>query len=217
VIVIETYYLIDYENVGKEGFSGCEKLTGTDYIHLFYTENNNKIDLDILNNHGEAAIITHKVAAGKQSADIHLSSYLGYFIGINQGKECSYIIISKDTDFDKVIEFWKAEKKVKVSRAQNIKQSAAPAAQPKQQGKMKSVLGKEVSKISGADKIKRNGEVQKALSQGKWESKIINDVASLVVKNIGTKNGKQQVYHKIVSKYGQEEGLKIYNCVKKYV
>lgn len=213
---METYYLIDYENVGREGFAGCDKLGKTDDIHLFYTENNNKIDLDILDNHGEADIITHKVAAGKQSADIHLSSYLGYLIGINQGKECSYVIISNDTDFDKVIGFWKKEN-VKVARAQNIKQAAAPAEALKQPGRVKSVLSREVSKRNGADKIRLNADVQKALSQAKCDNKIINEAASLVVKNMGAKNGKQQVYHKLVSKYGQEEGLRIYQTIKKYL
>ena len=27
--IIKTYYLIDYENVGSEGFKGCEKIQGT--------------------------------------------------------------------------------------------------------------------------------------------------------------------------------------------
>ena len=46
--IIKTYYLIDYENVGSEGFKGCEKLRETDIIHLFYTDNSRKIDLDII-------------------------------------------------------------------------------------------------------------------------------------------------------------------------
>ncbi|MFR7735091.1 MAG: PIN domain-containing protein, partial [Blautia wexlerae] len=83
--IIKTYYLIDYENVGSEGFKGCEKLRETDIIHLFYTDNSRKIDLDIINDHGESKLITHKVPTGNQSADMHLGSYLGYLIG----KECT--------------------------------------------------------------------------------------------------------------------------------
>ena len=83
--IIKTYYLIDYENVGSEGFKGCEKLRETDIIHLFYTDNSRKIDLDIINDHGESKLITHKVPTGNQSADMHLGSYLGYLIG----KECA--------------------------------------------------------------------------------------------------------------------------------
>lgn len=36
---METHYLIDYENDGKNGLKGCENLSNTDYIHLFYTDN----------------------------------------------------------------------------------------------------------------------------------------------------------------------------------
>ena len=74
--IIKTYYLIDYENVGSEGFKGCGKLRETDIIHLFYTDNSRKIDLDIINDHGESKLVTHKVPTGNQSADMHLGSYL---------------------------------------------------------------------------------------------------------------------------------------------
>ena len=112
--IIKTYYLIDYENVGSEGFKGCEKLRETDIIHLFYTDNSRKIDLDIINDHGEAKLVTHKVPTGNQSADMHLGSYLGYLIGkecTGQDEECKIVVISKDTGFDHIIEFWKAEER----------------------------------------------------------------------------------------------------------
>ena len=121
--IIKTYYLIDYENVGSEGFKGCEKLRETDIIHLFYTDNSRKIDLDIINDHGESKLITHKVPTGNQSADMHLGSYLGYLIGkecAGQDEECKIVVISKDTGFDHIIEFWKTEKDVKVSRNEKI-------------------------------------------------------------------------------------------------
>ena len=118
--IIKTYYLIDYENVGSEGFKGCGKLRETDIIHLFYTDNSRKIDLDIINDHGESKLITHKVPTGNQSADMHLGSYLGYLIGkecTGQDEECKIVVISKDTGFDHIIEFWKTEKDVKVKHS----------------------------------------------------------------------------------------------------
>ncbi len=36
---METYYLIDFENVNESGLSGAEKLVGCDHVHLFFTEN----------------------------------------------------------------------------------------------------------------------------------------------------------------------------------
>ena len=140
--IIKTYYLIDYENVGSEGFKGCEKLRETDIIHLFYTDNSRKIDLDIINDHGESKLITHKVPTGNQSADMHLGSYLGYLIGkecTGQDEECKIVVISKDTGFDHIIEFWKAEKNVKISRNEKIsgKQVQTRKQVKKQTGKEK--------------------------------------------------------------------------------
>ena len=140
--IIKTYYLIDYENVGSEGFKGCGKLRETDIIHLFYTDNSRKIDLDIINDHGESKLVTHKVPTGNQSADMHLGSYLGYLIGkecTGQDEECKIVVISKDTGFDHIIEFWKAEKNVKISRNEKIsgKQAQTRKQVKKQTGKEK--------------------------------------------------------------------------------
>ena len=80
--IIKTYYLIDYENVGSEGFKGCKKLRETDIIHLFYTDNSRKIDLDIINDHGEAKLVTHK-STDRKSVSRYASGALnlGYLIG----------------------------------------------------------------------------------------------------------------------------------------
>lgn len=289
-ILIDTYYLIDFENVGNDGLSGCDKLNKTDHIHLFYTENAKKIDLDIFGNHGEAEIITHKVPVGKQSADMHLGSFLGYLIGINQGKDCTFIVVSKDTDFDNMIKFWKEETKARASRSQAIKPPAevkeAPVKQTaKKKGDIKTNLNQDVqqalsqakfdnriindvaqlvtgyygeehlmSKVhnelrkkyedylkvyeaikpviskyataaadagtghsSGSDRTAVNSEIQKVLSKAGEESEVINYVASTVVKNIDVKNGKQQTYRTIISKYGQKKGLDLYSRVKKHI
>ena len=71
----------------------------------------------------KSKLITHKVPTGNQSADMHLGSYLGYLIGkecTGQDEECKIVVISKDTGFDHIIEFWKTEKDVKVSRNEKI-------------------------------------------------------------------------------------------------
>ena len=39
---------------------------------------------------------------------MHLVSYLGYLLGIH-GKDCNYVIISKDKDYDNIVKFWQEE------------------------------------------------------------------------------------------------------------
>lgn len=295
VVVIETYYLIDYENVGGDGLSGCNKLSKSDHIVIFFTKNAKKIDMCEIANHGEAELDMIEVPAGKQSADIHIGSYLGYLTGIHKERDCSIVIISKDSDFDNVIKFWKEKTGVKSSRADQIKVSTPKATTAKQATPTR----KTTKKVSGAEKAKLNQEVMQAvraagydaavsnrvaqlssnlygkermmnevhnalreqytnylaiygvikpviskydnlpaatpakapepnksemnteimqiLSKAGFESEIVGFVASTVVKNVGVKNGKQQIYRSIISKYSQKQGLNIYNHIKKHI
>ena len=290
--------MIDYENVGSDGLSGFDKLDKTNHVHLFYTENAKRINLDIFDSHGEAEFVTHKVPVGKQSADMHLCSFLGYIIGINIGMDCSYVIVSKDTDFDNIIKFWKEKAEAKVLRSQAIKQTAVKQTSPtKQPTATKADSSKVTKKANKGDKTKLNSEVQQALSKAHYDDKVIgnvakivgthfgkenflgnvhnalrkkyedsdylevyetiknviakyapatkrtsgqnktainseiqqllskagmeqeviNYVASVVVKNIGVKNSKQQIYRTIITKYGQQKGLNIYQHIKKHI
>lgn len=121
VIDIKTYFLIDYENVNGSGLAGCEKLGREDHIVIFFTANANKLDMRHIADHGEATLNMIEVPAGRQSADIHIGSYLGYLIGSGAAKDHRIVIVSKDTDFDNVIRFWKNRAGVAAMRRQQIK------------------------------------------------------------------------------------------------
>ena len=54
-----------------------------------------------------------------------------------------------------------------------------------------------------------DSEIQKELSKAGFTNDIIQFVASIAVKNLTAKNGKQQTYRDIISKYGQNKGLSI--------
>ena len=248
--IIKTYYLIDYENVGSEGFKGCGKLRETDIIHLFYTDNSRKIDLDIINDHGESKLITHKVPTGNQSADMHLGSYLGYLIGkecAGQDEECKIVVISKDTGFDHIIEFWKAEKNVKISRNEKISGKQVQAR--KQTGKEKDRQATEQTDQKTEKQLDEKPEKQSVkqsenqntkkpkqkiidmkagtkrlqqelvwvLDKAGMPQEVVNYVSTTVEKNAEDKNRKQQIYRSIISKYGQTKGLNIYNHIKKKI
>lgn len=291
----KTYYLIDFENVNEVGLAGCEQLKSTDYIHLFYTDHTRKINLDLCANHGNARLFLHKAPAGKQSLDMHLVSYLGYLIGRNHGRSYSYIIISKDTDYDSLIKFWKEKYHVRVSRKAGISSDNTPnetdskakqaAAKPKQTAKsngnkssfygevhqiinkaydlqtantvatmavksygdehilskvhnelqntypnsyldlyalIKPIITKATSTAPkqpsvGQTNAALNPEIQKILTNAKMESSIVNYVTSVVEENANQKNKKQAIYRTIISKYGQKQGLEIYNHIKKHI
>lgn len=228
--IIKTYYLIDFENVGCEGLKGCGKLNETAFIHLFYTDNNRKIDLDIINDHGESKLITHKVPTGNQSADMHLGSYLGYLLGTecaDQNEECKIVVISKDTGFDNIIEFWKAEKGMRISRSEKIsgKQVQTKKQHTRQSENQSVKLSKQKKAVKQTKKIidmnagvkKLQQELTQVLDKAGMPKEVVNYVSTTVEKNAEDKNRKQQIYRSIVSQYGQTKGLNIYNHIKKKI
>lgn len=74
---------------------------------------------------------------------------------------------------------------------------------------------KKVAKPGGEELVAINNQIQKVLSKAKIASEVIGYVAPLAVKKHGSEDGKQQVYKTLVAKYGQEQGLNIYNHIKK--
>ncbi|MBD5476226.1 MAG: hypothetical protein HDR17_09665 [Lachnospiraceae bacterium] len=293
---VETYYLVDFENVHEDGLSGSEQLGNLDHIYLFLTKNAPKLNVEKLASNSITVSI-HKVPSGNQSLDMHLVSYLGYLIGKNINKCCKYVIISKDTDYDNIISFYKHfnDSDIDIRRQDHIKTPSknnssktvsplnstntsgtksqkATASQTKCQlntevqralskanytksdiNKTASIVVKYYGKDQFANNVHNelrntcpnhssiyqivkpiinkysssqtqtantttslNSTIQKLLSKAGFSSDIINHTASLVSKNYQKENGKQSVYRAIVAKYGQKQGLNIYNHIKKH-
>lgn len=209
--------MIDFENVGADGLAGCDKLTALDHIYIFFTQNAKKIDMGEIAQHGQSEIKMIEVPAGKQSTDIHIGSYLGYlagkYVSENKAKSCRVVIISKDTDYDNLIKFWTNGTEIKASRSLQIKK-----AMPKSTSSKQAVDSpNKTTQTAGQKKCAANVKVQQILSKANFANDITNYVASVVTKNIGVKNGKQQIYRTIISKYGQNKGLNIYNHIKKHI
>ncbi len=102
----KTYYLVDLENVGLEGIHVKEKLPEEDTIHIFSTVNGPKIDITTLARLDRSSLAFHEVPPGKQSLDMHLVSALGLIM--RGHPQASFVIISKDKDYDDVLAYWNA-------------------------------------------------------------------------------------------------------------
>lgn len=100
-------YLIDYENTGVKGLAGIERLKEEDQIILFYGPKTGAIPFDEHVKLSQSAshveyIKTTKTA--KNYLDFQLTTYLGYLIASTPVRE--YHVISKDSGYDSVIDFW---------------------------------------------------------------------------------------------------------------
>lgn len=116
------FYFIDFENVHSEGFAGIESLGKNDTLYLMYTEHCKAVSIEALEKICRRKINLEVYRAGtgtKNALDFQLSSFMGYIIAKNEEKENSFYIVSKDTGFNPLIDFWK-EKGVNVKRIPNF-------------------------------------------------------------------------------------------------
>lgn len=108
-------YLVDYENVKKDGLHGIDRLGKKDRVYIFYSENADTLTFELHKkiNESDAGIDFQKVEVGTKNAlDFQLSTLLGYLVA--RGKEEEYFIVSNDNGFHSVCNYWE-KNGVKVS------------------------------------------------------------------------------------------------------
>lgn len=201
---MKRYYLIDYENVHESGLKGCANLTSDDVIMLFFTQNAVSLDMRAVANHGGSELKMIQVDAGKQSADMHIASYVGKLIGEKTADKI--IIISNDKGYNKIIEHWKKKYSIDISRAERISKGTT------QNGAQKTQTKKVNDK-----KHEKNNEIISILSKVGYPNETATKVASIVANNFQLNKPKQPIYRAIVSNFGQSDGQKLYGLIKKYI
>lgn len=211
---METHYLIDYENNGKNGLKGCEKLTSTDHIHLFYTDNSKNTTLDIFTNHGEAELDIKKVPTGDQSLDKHLIAYLGYLVGKNSSKQTEYVIISSDKGYDKVGAFLHNECNSRITVTRRSKIADKPIPQKKKIPQKTEEQTKSFE-VDSAKKTKLNQQIQQVLSLSEinYRSGVMNEVAKVVTSLYGNERFMNEVHNALRSMY-PDDYLDVYGDIK---
>ena len=103
-----SYYLVDFENVKKDGLDGIHKLGKEDKVCIFYSKNADSITFDQHRRliESKADIELCKVDVGSKNAlDFQLATQLGYLIA-NQAADAFYIV-SKDKVFEILSGYWK--------------------------------------------------------------------------------------------------------------
>ena len=116
------YYLVDYENVKADGMYGVDQLGKKDCVCIFYSENASTLTFGLHEklNQKKGKIVLQKVEVGvKNALDFQLSTYLGYLISENEGKNETYYIVSEDKGLAILTGYW-AERGENVKTASDI-------------------------------------------------------------------------------------------------
>lgn len=114
------YYFVDYENVKIDGLNGINKLEPSDKVCIFYSEHADTLTFDLHKrlNESKATITFEKVEVGSKNAlDFQLATFLGYEIASKKDDE--YYIVSKDTGYTSVYNYWK-KRKIGISIVANL-------------------------------------------------------------------------------------------------
>ena len=112
-IISKKIYLVDSENVGDLWVTHVLALAKPeDEIIVFYTQKSPHMGYDtirkLLADGREVDFV--KCVEGKNALDFQLVTELGYRIGCEK-EETEYIMVTNDTGFDAVVQYWKNKKK----------------------------------------------------------------------------------------------------------
>lgn len=175
------YYFIDYENVHADGFTGAENLGESDVICVMYTEQSKAFSLELVEKiaRQHARLESYKAGTGaKNSLDFQLASYLGYMIAKSEGTDDCFYIVSRDTGFNHLVDFW-AERNVTVRRIPNFmgeeKDSKGVAAAETAEEELKAKTkpkSKGKSKVSDSNKATKE-ELLQYLTEEEYSDKIL--------------------------------------------
>lgn len=182
------YYLVDYENVKVDGMSGVDQLEKTDSVCIFYSENASTLTFGLHEslNRSQAAIVFQKVEVGvKNALDFQLSTYLGYLISENEGKNETYYIVSEDKGLAILTGYW-AERGANVETTADIASVCAKLREQKEN--KKTYRSRTKNWKPKAETIERSVSVSSKVNRGERQEKQDIVVQSQEKKSYETKD-----------------------------
>ena len=202
-------YLVDYENVNEIGLEGIHQLNEADKVFVFYSARIKTIPLErsieLIRSKAKIEFIEiHKT--GKNYLDFQLATYLGFLVG--KGEKESVYIISKDTGFNSVVDFWK-------ERNINIFQRVAI-------GEKKQEVKNQVKQVQMKQEQMKQEQASKDLSEP-YRKKVREAVKNLklspsgytsIYKAIVECSDKQKLNNALIKSFNSENGAIIYGTIK---
>ncbi len=108
------FFLIDLENwkPSSHDVTLIDDISADDQVHIFFTDTVPYLSLSFLSqlSQNHVRVFYHNAFRGTKNAlDFQLSSFLGYLIAQDGLGEHHCYIVSKDTGYDCLADFWKSE------------------------------------------------------------------------------------------------------------
>ena len=210
-------FLIDYENVGNAGMRGSSYLNAMDHVIVFYSEAKKHMErraLEHITASGCVFEICKLCKTGKNALDFYIASRLGELFG--GGKEGVAAIISNDSGFKAVRDFWekKAEHKRKVVVSPCLEDGIISGGESNQRTKELQRLRENLT-IGGYYTVyterMRIKAVLRKLFEGTEYEDMTEEIRNLIE---GKEKTSKTIYLNCLHLFGRNNGLAIYNKVK---
>lgn len=187
----ERYFLVDYENVNREGLNGITKLTEADCVKIYYSEAAKTLTFGLHRriNESKAHFDYVKVQIPiKNAVDCQIVFDIRDLT--KEYKNAEYVIVSKDTDYDDAIGYFTA-RNLKVKRVQEICKVEDKVLKEKEneEAKVRTFFGRHFKKKDYVDKKEEivqlilKSETRQQVNNGllKWYS---NETVSKMLKTL---------------------------------
>ena len=165
-----SYYLVDFENVKKDGLDGIHLLDEEDKVCIFYSKNADSITFDQHRRiiESKASIEFCKVEVGSKNAlDFQLATQLGFLIANRSSNQ--YYIVSKDKGFEILGGYWKS-RGVAVTLIADI----TGRSQDHETQELREKLAEKLQEVLNEEKDVSVNEVLKIVQQYKTKQGIMN-------------------------------------------
>nr|MBQ8253671.1 hypothetical protein [Lachnospiraceae bacterium] len=201
-------YLIDYENTGVKGLYGIENLREDDLIVVFYGPKTGAVPFDDHVRISSAVshveyIKTSKTA--KNYLDFQLTTYLGYLVAHTGVKE--YYVISKDSGYDSVIDFWKS-RGIAIVRRENISAQKPQKISGRKTAASKEQPQNENERIKSVPELVRK-KIRHALKAENLQGGAYKKIYSCMLQA----TDKQSLNTALVKMFTQEDGNRYYKQI----
>ncbi|MCI8890656.1 MAG: NYN domain-containing protein [Eubacterium sp.] len=210
-------FLVDYENVGKDGLRGCEYLDGQDHMIVFYSDNRKNAErrsLDHISTSGCRFEVCKLCKTGKNALDFYIASRLGELIG--GGYEGRSVIISNDSGFGAVRDYWakRSARRRMICLAANIEDGIVGGNEDNERTKYLR-RQREMLSIGGyysayAEKMRIRAVLEKLFAGTEYEARM-DEIQNLIE---GKEKTSKIIYLSSLHLFGRKQGLEIYNKMK---
>ena len=210
------YFLIDYENVRNLGMRGAEYLLPADYVIVFYSKSTPSMEqlyLDQIKNSGCGFEACELLTQRKNGLDFYIATRVGELFG--QERCQNAVIVSNDTGFQSVRDFWQERSgtKHRVALSSTIEHGIIAAGENSQRSRLIRASRKMVNIGQFYAVYQEDIKLQRALEAvfgGTEYSDRLQEIQALLRPGASSKI----IYLDSLKHFGRKAGQEIYRLLK---